>query len=148
MMSWLMFLDIIAAVVKLSMIIMVGIYFIFSNTIIAVLRQTKSGADIMVEINRVILNAVFLCCFVISGLGSLHLALFGDGYQMISGCLFFFGTTLLTIVINVPLNNQLRDTNGAEQRRVFWRQYQVDWLRWNHVRTLCASVAGLLLVIQ
>ncbi len=138
-------LQIVEPLIQLSMVSMVGLYFIFSNTIMASLKQFKSGADVMVEINQVILNPVFMAVFWISGLGSLYLVMFAEGLLFISGVIFFLGTTFITVIRNVPLNNQLRDS-GPERAEV-WQNYLNKWVFWNHVRSAAAVSSGLLLVI-
>ena len=131
--------------IQLSMIIMVGIYFIFSNTVMPSLKRCDSGAEVMVEINRIILNPIFMAIFLISGFGSLYIAVFQEGLLMISGIIFFIGTTFVTITRNVPLNNQLRD--ATSERTQVWKKYLKEWVFWNHVRSICAVTSGLLLVI-
>lgn len=138
-------LQLIEALIQLSMIIMVGLYFVFSNTLLASLGKFESGADVMVEINKEILNPVFMAVFWISGLGSLYLVIVAEGLLFISGLVFLVGTTVVTIVRNVPLNNQLRDA-GAERGQV-WSRYLHKWVFWNHVRTVAAICSGLLLVV-
>ncbi|MCW9059862.1 MAG: DUF1772 domain-containing protein [Gammaproteobacteria bacterium] len=138
-------LQFIESLIQLSMIIMVGLYFIFSNTVMASLVKFESGADVMVEINKVILNPVFMAVFWISGLGSLYLVIVAEGFLFISGLVFLVGTTLVTMVRNVPLNNQLQDA-GAEREQV-WQRYLDKWVFWNHVRTVAATSSGLLLVV-
>ncbi len=138
-------MQILEPLIQLSMIIMVGLYFIFSNTIMSSLKQFESGADVMVEINKVILNPVFMAVFWISGLGSLYLVVFAEGMLFISGVIFLVGTTLVTMVRNVPLNNRLRDS-GPEREQV-WQMYLDKWVFWNHVRSVAAISSGLLLVI-
>lgn len=138
-------LQFIESLIQLSMIIMVGLYFIFSNTVMASLGKFESGADVMVEINKVILNPVFMAVFWISGLGSLYLVIVAEGSLFISGLVFLVGTTLVTMVRNVSLNNQLQDA-GAEREQV-WQRYLDKWVFWNHVRTVAATSSGLLLVV-
>ena len=135
----------IESLIQLSMIIMVGLYFAFSNTIMPSLKQFESGADVMAEINKVILNPVFLTAFMLSGIGSLYLVIIADGLLAISGAVFLIGTTLVTMVKNVPLNNQLRDA-GKERVQV-WQHYLDKWVFWNHVRTGSAAISGLLIVV-
>ncbi len=136
---------IIEPVIQLSMIIMVGLYFTFSNTVMASLRQFNSGAEIMIKINKVILNPVFMTVFWVSGLGSLYLMIFAGGLPAISGGIFLVGTTVVTMVKNVPMNNQLRDSGTNRQK--IWKRYLDKWVFWNHVRTIAALTSGLLLVI-
>ncbi len=131
--------------IQLSMMIMVGLYFIFSNTIMASLRQFDSGAEVMIQINKVILNPVFMAVFWISGLGSLYLMVFAEGLLAISGAVFLVGTTLVTVVKNVPLNNLLRDSDS--DRPQIWVHYLDKWVFWNHVRSIAAVTSALLLVI-
>ncbi len=138
-------LQLIEALIQLSMIIMVGLYFVFSNTLMASLDKFESSADLMVEINKAILNPVFMAVFWISGLGSLYFVIVAEGLLFVSGLVFLVGTTLVTIARNVPLNNQLRDA-GAERGQV-WSRYLDKWVFWNHVRTVAATTSGLLLVV-
>ncbi|GAB5450455.1 MAG: DUF1772 domain-containing protein [Halioglobus sp.] len=137
-------LQFIESLIQLSMIIMVGLYFVFSNSVMASLGKFESGADVMVEINRAILNPVFMSVFWVSGLGSLYLVIVADGLLCISGLVFLVGTTLVTVVRNVPLNNRLLEA-GAEREHV-WQHYLDKWVFWNHVRTVAATSSGLLLV--
>ena len=139
------FMQLIESLIQLSMVIMVGLYFAFSNTIMPSLKQFESGAYVMAEINKVILNPVFMAVFVLSGIGSLYLIIVADGLPAISGAIFLIGTTLVTMIKNVPLNNQLRDA-GKERVQV-WQHYLDKWVFWNHVRTVSAVISGLLLVV-
>ncbi|MBU3006135.1 anthrone oxygenase family protein [Paraglaciecola arctica] len=133
-------------VIKLAMIIMIGLYFIFSNTIMGVLAHAKNGAEMMILINEKILNPIFLGVFFISGVGSLVLFIFSSGLVSTAGAVFFVGTVAVTIVYNVPLNNQLRDAS-APQRATIWQAYLSKWVLWNHLRTCSGVIAGLLLCL-
>ncbi len=135
----------IESLIQLSMVMMVGLYFVFSNAIMPSLKQMESGADVMAEINKVILNPVFMAVFMLSGIGSLYLVLVADGLLAISGAVFLIGTTLVTMIKNVPLNNELRD--AGEERCQVWQHYLRTWVFWNHVRTVSAVISGLLLVV-
>jgi uncharacterized membrane protein len=50
------------------------------------------------------------------------------------------------MALNVPLNNQLAamDANAAASTDV-WLAYVRDWTIWNHVRTVAALIAALIL---
>ena len=102
--------------IKLSMVIMIGIYFIFSNTVMPSLKLHESGSKVMIDINRIILNPMFMAIFLISGLGSLYFVLSEEGLLRISGIIFFVGTTVVTIIKNVPLNDQLRDAESERDQ--------------------------------
>ena len=130
--------------IQLSVVIMAGLYFTFSNTVMAALAKFESGADVMVEINQVILNPVFMVVFWGSGLGSLYWIIVAEGPLFFSGLTFFVGTTVVTMAKNVPLNNQLKDA-GLEREGV-WRRYLERWVFWNHLRTLAGIASTLLLL--
>lgn len=134
------------AIVKLTMIIMIGLYFIFSNTIMSVLSKIDNGADLMILINRKILNPLFLGCFFISGVGSLSLFFVSSGATAASSIVFFIGTVAVTVVFNVPLNDRLKDASKSELSAV-WKEYLSKWVFWNHVRTICGITSGLLLCV-
>lgn len=134
------------AIVKLTMIIMIGLYFIFSNTIMSVLSKIDNGADLMILINKKILNPLFLSCFFISGVGSLSLFFVSSGATAASSIVFFIGTVAVTVVFNVPLNDKLKDASKSELSAV-WKEYLSKWVFWNHVRTICGITSGLLLCV-
>ena len=131
---------------QLSMIVMIGLYFIFSNTIMSALKKHSSGAEVMVEINEIILNPIFMFFFMGSAASAIYLTIFAEGLIAISGIIFFVGTTLVTVVKNVPLNNRLRDAT-IQQRPEIWTIYSKDWVFWNHIRSISAIASGFLIVL-
>lgn len=141
------FLPALEALLKWSMITMVGLYFTFSNTVMKALKSMDNGADVMVEINKVILNPVFMTLFIGSGLGSAFLSLTGTGITAVSGGIFFIGTTMVTVIKNVPLNNKLLHAVDNKARQNTWTEYLNKWVFWNHVRTFSALISGFLLVV-
>lgn len=145
-MSEITLLAIVEALLQLSMIIMVGLYFTFSNTVMRVLSQSRDGANTMIEINKQILNPLFLTCFGLSGLAGLYFCFFHSGFQSLAGIVFFIGTTLVTVFFNVPLNDKLKDA-PPEDLSSLWQIYLEKWVFWNHVRTGCAVLSGLLLSV-
>lgn len=145
-MSEITLLAIVEALLQLSMIIMVGLYFTFSNTVMRVLSQSRDGANTMIEINKQILNPVFLACFGLSGIAGFYFCFFHSGFQSLAGIVFFIGTTLVTVFFNVPLNDKLKDA-PPEELSWLWQTYLNKWVFWNHIRTGCAVLSGLLLSI-
>ncbi|GBL05278.1 DUF1772 domain-containing protein [Glaciecola sp. KUL10] len=131
-------------IIKLAMITMIGLYFIFSNTIMYALSSIDNGADVMVLINKKILNPLFLGCFFISGVGSLSLFFISSGVTSAAGIIFFIGTVAVTVVFNVPLNDKLKGAQKSEIKAV-WKEYLSKWVVWNHVRTVSGVTSGLLL---
>lgn len=132
---------------KTSMLIMIGLYFVFSNTIMKSLTQHENGADVMVTINKVILNPLFMSLFIVSGLSAFYFVAFSNGAIRISSIVFFVGTTLVTIMKNVPLNNRLRDSIAGSTRNEIWQVYLSKWVFWNHIRSLSAITSGFLMVL-
>jgi len=65
--------------------------------------------------------------------------------------LYLLGVQLPTIVVNIPLNNQVQslnldtldDTSLAEERENF----EVRWNRWNVIRTVVGCVVSVMLLI-
>ena len=134
-------------VLKLSMVMMIGIYFIFSNTVMTALSRFDNGDQVMVAINREILNPWFLIPFFVSGFGAMYFFISGSLLESAAGAVFFIGTSVITTVFNVPLNDKLDDTPESE-RRYMWRYYLSKWTVWNHLRTGSALIAGLLLSLS
>ncbi len=65
---------------------------------------------------------------------------------MIGAAVYLVGTIGVTMALNVPLNNQLAamDANAAASADV-WLAYVRDWTMWNHVRTIAALIAAVML---
>ncbi len=59
--------------------------------------------------------------------------------------LYLVGTILVTMLGNVPLNNQLAAVSTTDPAaRDVWEHYLGRWTMWNHVRTAAAMAAALL----
>jgi uncharacterized membrane protein len=130
-----------------------GLFFIFSVCIMGALGRlpAEQGVAAMRSINVVILNPWFLLVFL--GTAVLSLALIASGvmiggparlYMIAGAVLFLAGTLLVTMVFNVPMNNALEALRPqSEEAAKLWAStYLVDWVRWNHVRTV-SSIAAL-----
>ena len=132
-----------------------GIFFAFSSFIMKALAGIPSaeGIGAMQSINVVVINPSFMGAFFGTALLSLvagGLALAGWGHPstpfFLGGALFYLmGTILVTMLGNVPLNDQLAAIAvtdlGAHE---VWEHYLGRWTMWNHVRTAAAMVAALL----
>lgn len=135
--------------------LMAGIYFIFSNTVMKSLASVSDAhaAIVMVKINNAILNPAFFLLFWGSGITACltimnFLARDIPLIKIIGATVFLIGSNLVTLVINVPLNKKLASnvyTNNSMDE--FWNSYLKNWTRWNHVRTFCASLGFMLVVI-
>ena len=134
------------ALLQLSMMVMIGLYFIFSNTIMNALKNKSNGADVMVEINEVILNPLFMFFFMSSAVAAIYFIVTAEGLNFVASLIFLIGTTIVTMAKNVPLNNRLRDSVESERSDI-WSVYLKRWVLWNHIRTLSSMSAGLLILL-
>jgi uncharacterized membrane protein len=140
-------LSILTILAAVSSGVMGGLFFIFSNTIMAALARIAPAGGIaaMQSINIVIQNPVFFLFFFGPALLSIVLAIGavlgwtpgGHAWLYIGAAFYLLGIMGVTIAINVPMNDALAavDPASAEGANV-WTTYLVDWTRWNHVRTI------------
>ena len=135
-----------------------GIFFAFSSFVMKALARVPSaeGIGAMQSINVVVINPSFLGAFfgtALVSLGAGWLALSGWGSPsapyFLGGALFYLvGTILVTMLGNVPLNDQLAALAGTDPgAREVWEHYLDRWTMWNHVRTAAAMVAALLFTL-
>ncbi|MCA9405168.1 MAG: DUF1772 domain-containing protein [Candidatus Omnitrophica bacterium] len=130
-----------------------GVYFIFSNTIMAALKNLKphEGVSAMRQINRVILNGLFFLIFFGTALSSLALIILlfvwrwphqGSHYIFLGSSCYLLGCFLVTIIFNVPRNEALdaADPTSPDAQN-FWSRYLIEWTAWNHVRTVACVLA-------
>ena len=107
--------------------------------------QDRPPVFVLVWVGSVlaVVAAALLGIWVLSGL---------DRVLVIVGALVYvFCVQLPTVTINIPLNNTLQrldsrtmnETERAQARKNFERR----WNRWNVIRTACASVASILLML-
>ncbi len=132
-----------------------GIFFTFSSFVMKALARVPpaEGIAAMQSINVVVLNPSFLSAFIGTavlslGAGGLALAAWGrpSAPFFLGGALFYLvGTILVTMLGNVPLNDQLAAVSATDPAaRVVWQHYLGRWTMWNHVRTAAAMAAALL----
>ncbi len=132
-----------------------GIFYAFSSFVMAALARIPANAGIMTmqSINITVINGTFFAAFFGTALLCLTiiaLGLMGFGglskCAMLGAATYLVGTIGVTMVLNVPLNNQLAvmDANAAASSDV-WLAYVRDWTIWNHVRTAAALIAALIL---
>lgn len=135
-----------------------GIFYAFSSFVMTALARMPSSEGIaaMQSINVAVINPSFLGAFIGTALFSLAtvgLVLTNLGHPaatyFIAGAIFYsVGTFLVTVVGNVPLNDQLAAVSATEPDAVkIWQRYLDRWVMWNHVRTGAAMVAVLLFIV-
>lgn len=132
-----------------------GIFYAFSSFVMAALARIPASAGMMAmqSINITVLNGTFFAAFfgtALLCLAIIVLGLIGFGglstWAVAGAAVYLVGTIGVTMVLNVPLNNQLAvmDVNAAASADA-WLVYVRDWTLWNHVRTIAALVAALIL---
>lgn len=135
-----------------------GVFFAFSSFVMKALARVPSpeGIAAMQSINVVVINPSFLGAFMGTALlsvGVVVLMLVNHSHPatifFLGGALVYFaGTFLVTIVGNVPLNDQLAAVSATDPGSIkIWTHYLDRWTTWNHVRTAAAMLAALLFAL-
>jgi len=135
--------QILALVAAIGSGMVAGIFFIFSTTIVASLERlpVEQTVAAMQAINRVILAPLFLMLFTGTALVSIVVVVTAAGEPLawIGAALYVLGSFVLTMVVNVPLNNALDQANGGGAET--WQAFRPRWMVGNHIRTV-ASIGG------
>lgn len=134
--------------------VVTGLLFAFSNFVMQALAKlpNEQGMHAMQEINEKIINPIFiafflgtpLLCAVIGVNALMNLDMEGSAFLLCGSVLYLFGPFGITMLFNVPLNNQLAEA-AAPDAEVVWPDYQLRWQRWNHTRTYVGIVSIVLL---
>lgn len=136
-----------------------GVFQAFSDFVMKALRglDDEIGMLAMQRINVTVLRSLFLVnlflllpgLLIAGWLAAMH----GGGPRGLvaaAGLLYLLGVVGVTLLRNVPMNEELDRVVGAgdEGRKVrYWRYYVRHWTRWNHVRSGAgAGTAALLLL--
>lgn len=138
--------------------LLAGNFFAFSAFLMRALGglSAERGIVAMQAITAAIRSPVFLVvffgtatlCAVLSGTAILHWGKPGSCYLLAGTVFFLMGTFPVTMMCNVPLNNQLaRIAPDTKDGREVWKHFQSSWAAWNHVRTITALVACALLIL-
>lgn len=137
--------------------LMAGVYFAFSTFIMRSFASIEAvhGISAMGSINTTILRSPFMPLFFGTTAASAAvavLALFrwnepGAAVMLAGGLIYFVGMFVCTVVLNVPLNNELDRINASSaEAAAVWARYLRDWTFWNHVRTVASTLATALFV--
>ena len=138
--------------------LMAGVFFAFSSFVMGALARLPhaQGIAAMQSINIRVLNPIFLGTFLGTALACAVLAASsilrwhqpGAPLVLIGGLLYLAGTFGVTAAFNVPLNDALASLkpDDPDSARA-WAEYVARWTTWNHVRTLAALAAALLLTL-
>lgn len=134
--------------------LLAGLFYSFSVSVMPGLARSadRSLVETMQQINIAIINPLFLFSFlgtpVLVGLAAaLHLG--ADRRSVLLPLALAFaaalGTLVITVAVNVPLNNAL-DRAGHDLDRIadladVRQRFEGPWVRWNHVRTVTSTAA-------
>ena len=154
-MNWLLVLTVAAA---LGNGLVAGTFFAFSSFFMPSLARlpTSEGVAAMQSINVVILNSLFMVvflatvalCVVLALVALMQWEMAASSGLLIGGLLYLLGTLLVTVAFNVPLNETLAAvTSDSPSAREVWQRYLETWTVWNHVRTVTALMASLVLIV-
>jgi len=130
--------------------IITGLLFAFSNFVMSALTDlpAEKAMFAMQRINEKIINPLFmlfflgtpvLCLFIVVITG-MQLDKPGNIYLLAGALAYLVGPFGITMLFNVPLNNQLARSNVAEADSI-WPLYLSKWQRWNHIRTYTGLVS-------
>ncbi len=134
-----------------------GLLFAFSSFVMTALARqpAECGIRTMQAINVAIINPLFLSVFLGTAAACAAILVTSLAKPASSGMLESVGATLyllgvlgVTMIVNVPLNNALEALDGGSPEAArFWPAYVRRWTRWNHLRTVCALLASVLLTV-
>lgn len=129
-----------------------GTFFGFSSFVMGALGRLPApqGIAAMQSINVVVINPWFMTPFLgTAALGvamaAMALARWSEPaslYLLAGALLYVAGTFLVTMWLNVPMNDALAAaTPTTTEAARLWARYLVSWTFWNHVRTVAALAA-------
>jgi len=130
-----------------------GVFFAFSAFVMAALGRLPpdQGVSAMQAINVAVLNPWFLAAFfgTAAACAVLAIAVFfrwsepGAILLLAGSLLYLVGTILVTLRLNVPLNDALAAARPeVAESAVLWKRYLTEWTAWNHLRTAASLAAA------
>ena len=148
--SW---LNMFFGLLTLACAVLAGVFFSFSGFVMRALDSLDPGMAVraMIAINRDVLNPGFLGLFFgCALLPALLVLLWPLGMLpadtttlVLAGAVFALLGFVITVVRNVPLNEQLRRAStAATHLESAWETYCRPWLFWNHMRCMAYLLAA------
>jgi uncharacterized membrane protein len=134
-----------------------GVFYAFSTFVMAALARLppEQGIAAMNSINVTVINPWFMTvflgtpfvCAILFVMALLKWSEPGAATIVAASLIYIVGSLVVTMVFNVPLNNELATvTSAAGGGGALWSRYLSDWTFWNSVRT-AAPLAAMVLFI-
>ena len=135
-----------------------GVFYGFSTFIMKALGRlpANEGIAAMQSINITVINPLFLGVFLGTGLLCAALIVMSllnwhgtSSIILIAGSiLYIVGCLAVTMLLNVPLNNELAAVNTTDPKSVeVWTRYLSDWTFWNSIRTAASLACSAMLAV-
>ena len=134
-----------------------GVFFAFSTFVMAALHRLPpaQGIAAMQSMNITAVTPMFMTALFGAAAACLGVAVTAvidwrtnESAFLIAGTLsYLIGAIIVTIAVNVPLNNALAAADPSSAAAgPLWTHYVRTWTSWNHVRTVGSLVAAALLI--
>jgi len=139
--------------------VMAGVYFAFSTFVMKALGAIapEAGMSATQSINRVIMRSPFVPLFFgTTWIAAAAVVLAARDWSapasallMAAGLVYIVGMFASTVVLNVPLNDELAAPDPASQEgQAVWARYVGIWTARNHIRTAASTIAcGLFIAV-
>ena len=138
--------------------LLAGNFFAFSALLMRALRglSAERGIVAMQAITGATRTPILLIlffgtaafCVVLSGIALLNWGTPGSCYLLVCVLLYLAGAFPVTMMRNVPLNNQLTAVApDSKEGRDLWKRFQTSWGLWNHIRTITSLLACAFIIL-
>ena len=121
-----------------------GVYIAFSALVLPALRDNSDAITVMRRVNVVAVRAPFMFVFFGSALTAAAVLVVelvtGAHPLVVVGAVLALASFAVTVVRNVPLNNELAGPTGD------WQRFEPRWRRANHLRAALAIGAAVALI--
>ena len=135
-----------------------GVFFAFSAFVMTALGRLPpdQGIAAMQSINVAVINPWFFAAFFGTAVACVVLAIVallrwsepGTIVLLAGSLLYLVGTILVTMRLNVPLNDALAAVQPASAEAAgLWPRYLAEWTAWNHLRTAASLAAAAAFIV-
>ena len=136
---------------------MSGVFFAFSSFVMQGLKALPPmhGITAMQSINVTAVTPIFMtalfgtaaACIAVLVSAAIERRDTVSNYLIAGSLSYLVGAIGVTVAFNVPLNNALAAAKPSSGDAVsLWMEYVRSWTAWNHVRTVSALIAAILLM--